>query len=1205
MDPAAGRGDPDAAMAARIGHAVIAEVEGGARAHPDLGALIESCAGGAEVDDPTGHALHLGLSALAAHRACADPVRLDGLPEERRAEELARFSRFMVYLGSHRDTHLAPGEPAAYPEVVRRFTDGEQLAAALWGIAAVLVESLGFEGYEPVAEAIEQRVADLPPELVAAVDRTSRQISRNPAIGVGRALRAEVETGARRFRSLEELMRASAQLDLAADEERDDLDHALGTAALNAAGLCAEPDLLDRAPRELRSLLLSSFAVAVRFVLDHRLWHLVPEPLDHYPELVGRFEDPAERAEVCLFAASIVRERGDVRRSLELLLTLDGLPLSPELEATFHLHAANTFRDVRRFDEAARRYDLAEEAADGTKEPHRSRALAEIAHQRHRLSLYSDDPDHRPDPGDHRFDPNPFRPDFPLDDPERARAAPGELLTLAQEARRRGDVWTAHRALAELAPLVPPSHHELLTWLHHEAAELAHQFSRDRDVERWHGTLAICSAILGGSRRELGLVLSRQAARLATHTDALPAYALARWAAAAADRLSLYTAGINADIGFVAYRNGSLSVSKARYDASLAERDDATVRAQRDLVAALLGEPVEAPADESTGDLWPRVDIGRWRAAARVLTGPADDVHTWEGLLRFSKGDVRQWSQTLHHVVRAHSVPLDEAMPMAFGNTPIDHAKSRVFESVYTTGLLSTLDRLWNVPRWASAAWVLSGRTTPATRRRIGMEVAVPTPAPGVSAVFAPDLPPVDQREVAAKVDHLLAATFLPEDDTDFGGEEEAARVRAWAARFVAKHGGRVAFRVVDEDGSTRIGDEIERRTLVFRRGVARLPAHLRIALGLVEARKQMMIAAGPVRDIAALEREYVAELAPRDARRLQALLDSRLRITTDLLPSAAERHRAEVRGWFTGRRQAAVDLVQGAEAAHLITCGRDAVDVADVDIGRARAQSTADRVRLAIAVPDAARLAGALRAAVGKAAEVSLRLREPWEGVPVENIPDATGRALSEDVVVVRRHGGRPRFGAATARLPRRRVRVLGDPRGGTADLGLPGSLEEARGVADAFGVDPLVRDEATWEALRACAAEADLLWVSTHCAQVADLGGTPALLLRDRWVLPSEIAALTVRPGAVVVLTVCAGGRGVPLGAVSGPPLATAFLDAGAALVVSPLRPIRDVDWAPPIVAAAHRTRAKRGAAVDLVRMLNASAPGREPGGPWVVHA
>jgi CHAT domain len=1208
VDPAKedAKGDSETTFAIRVGCAVIADAEGDTRRYADLAALIDACTGqGRDVEEPTEREYRLGLSALAAQRVCADPAALDRLPDDERAEELLGFSHFLVYLGGRRVPHLAPGPPTVFPEVLRRYTDGEKLALAWRGVAMVMIESVGFDGYAPIDEEIERHVAALPEPIASAVKDTERRITRNPAIGVGRALRAEVETGARRFRSLDELLRASAEVDIpAADDEQDDYDHALGSAAMTAASLCAEPDLLDRMP-EARPMLLASFAITVRFVLGNKLWHLAPEPFDHYPVLIERYDDPVDKAEICLRAASIVRESGDVELSLNMLLALDGSPLSPRLAAALHLHAGDTFRDVRRFEEAARRYDLADEAARATEEPHRSTLLAEIAHMRHRLSLYLDDPDHQADPDDRSFDPNPFRPGSILRDPERWRAAPARLLTLAQEARTAGDARTAYHALRELAAAVLPSDYELLTSLHHEAAELAHQFGRFRDTVRWHGFLGTCAAILCGSRRELGLTVSRQAARLAAYTDSLPAYTLARWAAAA-DRVSLYSASVKANIGFVLYRNGSLSVSKARFDASLAEKEDVTVRVQRDLVAALLGEPADTPADDVRKTKTGEMDVARWRAAARLLTGPADDVHTWESLLRFSKGELTQWSELLHHVVQAHRPLLDDALPTAFGNTAIDNAKSRVFEAVYTSGLLGMLDRLWSVPPWASAAWVLAGRTTTAIRERIGLEVVASSPAPGVSAVFAPDPPPIDPSEVPARIDRLLALTFLPAGNTDFGDAEDAAGLRAWAVRFLAEHAGRIAFRVVDEDESDRmIGAEWERRTLLFQREVARLPPHLRLALGFIEMRMRMAVASGPVRDIKALEREYVAELDARDARQLQALLDSRTRITTDLLPSAAERHRAEVRGWFTGHRQGAVDLVQGTRLAHLITCRPNTTDVADVEIGRPQAQSAVERARLPSTAPDVVRLADALRTAIGADTEVSLRLCEPWAGIPVENVPDTTGHVLSDDVVVVRRHRGRPRFGAATTRLPRRVVRVLGDPRGSTPKLGLPGSFEEAHGVAEVFEVEPRVRDDATWDALRECAAQAELLWISTHCEPFADLGGTPALLLRDRWVLPTEIAALDLRPGSVVVLTVCAGGRGVSLGAVSGLPLATAFLDAGAALVVSPLRPIRDIDWAPLIVEAAQRTRAHLGAAVGLVRMLNASAPGRENGGPWVMHA
>lgn len=87
----------------------------------------------------------------------------------------------------------------------------------------------------------------------------------------------------------------------------------------------------------MRPQLLTSFAITLHFVLDSKLWHLAPEPFDHYLALVQRYDDPAAKAETCWRAASIVRESGDVERSLDILLALDGSPLSPELATTLHL----------------------------------------------------------------------------------------------------------------------------------------------------------------------------------------------------------------------------------------------------------------------------------------------------------------------------------------------------------------------------------------------------------------------------------------------------------------------------------------------------------------------------------------------------------------------------------------------------------------------------------------------------------------------------------------------------------------------------------------------------------------------------------------------------------------------------------------------------------------------------------------------------
>lgn len=1205
----------EAAVAGRVGRAVIAETEGRTRRYADLAELIDACRRSDDLGDISQREHRLGMSALAAYQVCADPGLLDRLSDAERDEALLGFAHYVSYLGSHRAAHLAPGPPTVFPEVIRRYTDGEKLAIAWWGVAMVMLESVGPEGYAPIAEAIEQQVTQLPESIVAQAEETERKITMNPALAVGRALRAEAD-GTRRYRNLTELINGSVALDVPAesDEETESRCFALGTAALNAAGVCLEPDSFDRAPTELRPLLLQSFAVTLNFVLEHKLWHLAPQPFDHYRGLVERYEDLGDKADVCLRAASIVRESGNVARSLEILLVLEDQPLPAPISATFHLHTGNTYRDLRRFDDAHRHYGLAEKAAKGTDEPDRSATLAEIDHQRHRLSMYSDNPEHQPDPKDSRFNPNPFRPGSILRDPEGWRAAPAQLLTLAQNAGRSGDAWTAHHALQELATAVPPTNYELHVLLHLEAAELAHRFGAPREIVRWHDCLGTCAAILSGSRRELGIVLSHQAARMAAYTDAMPAITLARWAAAA-DRVSLYTAGIQADIGYVLYRNGCLADAKDRFDASLALEENELVRVQRDLVAVLLGEPAdgtpEAIAETRRLSALGEVGVARWRGAGRLLAGPADDVDTWESLLLRSKGEITQWSPTLQFLVEAYQLQIDERSAGMFGNATIDNAKSRLFEVMYESGLLGMLDRYWNVPQWASAAWVLGSRTSAAMREQIGLEIAVSAPVPHTAAVIVPDDSISDTREITARLDRLLALTFLPNGVVEFGDAEDATTLRAWAADFIAAHAGRITYQV--DDPPSRFGAEIERRTQQFHRDVAQLPLRLQWRLGRIEKRKWATIARQPVRDFNALEREYLAELDEHDARRLQALLDSRVR-ATDLLTAAVDRDRAEVRSWFTGRHQVTLDLVQGTELAHWIACHGTETGVTDVGISRAQAQSAASQVGLATTMPDQAeivRLADGLRATAsietetGVETEVSLRLREPWESVPIENIPDATGRALSQDHAVVRRHTRRPRFGIATARLPRRRVRILGDPMGNTpTKLGLPGSLDEAHGVAEVFGVQAHVQDDATWDRLGECAKEADLLWISTHCEPVSELGGIPALLVRDRWILPSEIGALDVDPGLVVMLTVCAGGRSVPLGAVSGPPLATAFLDAGAALVISPLRRIQDTEWAPQIVDAA-RACAHRGTIVDLVRTLNAAPAAGPYGGPWVMHA
>ncbi|WP_285773644.1 CHAT domain-containing protein [Microtetraspora sp. NBRC 13810] len=1268
-----------AAFTVRLGRALIREAEGGVRRNIGLAELAEECAGAPgeaarsgerDGEGDGGRAYAVGAAALAAREVCADPRSLDGLGDDERGAILFRFTSYLAYLSANDAEHLAPRPVTIYPEVVTRFSDGAKMALAWKVAAAVILETAGLEAYTAAKAVVEEYVAGLPAEVAAVFRETDDLITTGPALAVGRALRDEAERGLRRYPSLVDLIQDSlAELaspepdtapepgtgpepgtspepdtepapgtgpeadaaprpgdgDAAGDEDGAFLVR-LGGAAMQAAGICARPGDLDQLPEDARSDSLYGFLGFLQFVLEHRLWHLAPQPFTAYREIIPRFDDPEPMTYACICAAAVVRERGELAESLAVLLLaeehLGALPA--EHAATVHLHAANTLRDLRRFDEAERRYASAEEAAARLGAEERGPLLVEIGHQRHRLSTYARPAEDLPGAGT-GFDPNPFLPGSIFNDPGRWREQPWQLLTLAQNAVRGEDHFTAHRALAELADAAAPSDYDLLAALHHEVAELAHRVGASARVVRWHGFLCVCATILSDNHRELGIRLSRQAVRLAAHDDHLSAYNLALWAQAA-DRVPLYTAGILADIAFVLYRNGTLDAARNRFEASLAAvPDDDLVRAQRDMVALLVGEePIGAEEPARRPSRSAATGAARLRAAARLLTAPADDLDAWQDLLLYSKGSLQPWSPALHTLVESVQRLPEGGGPGIFGNTPVDGVKARVFQILFTSGLLGLLDRHWSIPPWAGAAWALSGDPSQATaREEVGLEIAVSAPAAErPSAVVsdpadAPNVTDAQRREIAAWVDRLLALTFLPERASRaFGGAAAAAGARSRAAAFVAAHGNRLAFRLRDQ-ATDRYEAENAEALHRFLDALSRLPPRLRDAVGAIESLRQAAVEAGPVRDFRAIENTCLAGMPEDDARPLRELFASRVG-ARQILPSHAKRLGDEVRSWFTGPGQATVDLVQGTGTAHSIACRTGAgvtgagvtgvevgVTVGEVGVSRAAAQAAVRRVLLPAPAPDeVGRLVGGLRAAAGGAREIALRPRQPWEQIPVENIPDGSGRSLAQDHVVVRRYGRRPRFGVATARFPDR-AEVLGDPMGTTDAEGLPGALDEAYGVAEAFGVTAVVRDGVTWDRLRYSARVADLLWISTHCEPVRDLGGAAALRLRDRWVLPAELAALDVNPGLVVVLTVCAGGRGVPLGNVSEPPTATAFLTAGADLVISPIRPINDVTWGPLIVTALRRTLAGEATPAELVRLLNASTPAAEPFAPWVMHA
>ncbi|MFI0417211.1 CHAT domain-containing protein [Spongiactinospora sp. 9N601] len=1164
-------------------------------------------------DEVDTKAQEIGAVVLRAVELCGDPALLDPLDEAERRQELALFGFLLAYLLENEAHGLAPRPLEGHVELVVRSPD-PQLAAIVW---IMVSDTLGHLGTREISGAADARVQSWLRERGPEFRDVFLRQTRGVASAVGGALHDEAENRTRRYSDLRTLIEEAPEQDVTDTPVRENEPYlrGLGHRALRAASLCEQATEIGALSPEERDEGLAALVAFLTFVVEKKIWHLAPQPLTSYPIVCALFEDPVARALAVSCAASITRESGRIQDSLDLLLTLEpDLPkILPEQVVTFRLHGANTLRDLRRLDEAADWYAQAEREAERLDPEARATILNDIAHQSHRMSHHTGRSEESLGHGT-EYDPNPFRPGSIFNDPGRWRRQPWQLLTLAQNAGHGNDPITAYEALTHLVDVAAPADHDLLATAHHEAAELAHQIGASARVIRWHGFLCLCATVLSGNHRELGGRLSRQAARLASLDDHLSAFTLAGWAMGA-DHVPLYTAGIQADIGYVLLRNGTLGVARDRFGTSLESvPGDGLVQAQKVMVETLLGLPTSED-DEPRRRLSPTGERGaaRWHAAAELLSVPADGLGTWFDLLRYSKGPVTLWSPGLQTLLESlQRLPAGDGRPNLFGNAPIDNVKSRMFEILYTQGLLALLDRYWGVPRWAGAAWALAGGGSPEARRDVGLDLMVAAPtkerAPAQVAETGPQVTEAERLGIAAHVDRLLALTFLPGPAAEaFGDARAAAAEHRWAAEFVAAHGGRLAFRLRDVDDPDGAWARIDERQSRYWDAFHRLPVRLQEAIAKIGELRQTAAEAGPVRDLRSIENASLERLAPEDARTVREVFALRAR-AEDVLPAHTDRLREEIGGWFARPGSAALDLVQGTTAAHAIVCRSESardVTVADIAVGRAEAQGAVGALRVAPAVPEAAeRLAAALRETVGEAKEVSLRLREPWEQVPVENLPDATGRSLAQDHVVVRRHGRRPRFGLATVPFPDR-VEVLGDPMGPQSALGLPGAFEEARAVAALLGTVPVVREQVTWERLRYSARTADLLWLSTHCEPVPELGGAAALRLHDRWVLPSELAALDVNPGLVVVLTICAGGRAVPLGRVSEPPTATAFLRAGADLVISPLRPIHDTTWSPLIVAALTRTLGTDPTPAALVRALNAATPATELSAPWVMHA
>jgi hypothetical protein len=148
----------------------------------------------------------------------------------------------------------------------------------------------------------------------------------------------------------------------------------------------------------------------------------------------------------------------------------------------------------------------------------------------------------------------------------------------------------------------------------------------------------------------------------------------------------------------------------------------------------------------------------------------------------------------------------------------------------------------------------------------------------------------------------------------------------------------------------------------------------------------------------------------------------------------------------------------------------------------------------------------------------------------------------------------------------------VLGDPRGT-----LPGAAVEARAVAAALGVEPLLGAAADREAI--AQARGGFLHVASHAETTPD---GSRLVLADGALAAEEIAAIPTAP-ATVVLASCGSAAARDLGGWGS--LAAAFLAAGSDVVIATSWTIRD-DTAAKIVDELYRQGVVDDPAAALAR-------------------
>ncbi len=231
--------------------------------------------------------------------------------------------------------------------------------------------------------------------------------------------------------------------------------------------------------------------------------------------------------------------------------------------------------------------------------------------------------------------------------------------------------------------------------------------------------------------------------------------------------------------------------------------------------------------------------------------------------------------------------------------------------------------------------------------------------------------------------------------------------------------------------------------------------------------------------------------------------------------------------------------------------------------------------------------LLGPIESLLGGARRILMSPHMVLHGLPMGALQLSDGRALLELAPVAVLPSGA--ILPILCRSSPRDAQPANPPRAlviGVADAMAPAIEDEAKEVAEALGVTPLLGDEATVQRVMEALQSADIAHIACHGLYLGDAARSSGLRLADGWLTVRNVLSLRQGPGTVV-LSACETGRSHCAPGDEHLGLVRAFVDRGARTVVASLWAAQDVATRAMMVEF-HRSRAitRLGTDADRVR-------------------